>query len=73
MRKRGSRMFDFSDILELLKTEPGHNFLSSFILLGIWLESRKLRKQLSEDKKQNEVEHEDFKVRLTIIEREKGA
>jgi len=40
-------MFDFNSILDLLKVEPGHGLVQSVILLGIWLQARGVKQEIS--------------------------
>jgi hypothetical protein len=41
-------MFEFDQILQFLKVEPGHGLLQSVLLLMIWLTSRGLRKDMKD-------------------------
>ena len=68
-------MFDFSQILEFVKFEPGHGLLQSALLFMIWLQSRGLRKELVElrvmlgDVKSHvEKRFELVERRITILE-----
>jgi len=40
-------VFDFNSIMDLLKVEPGHGLIQSVILLGIWLQARGVKQEIS--------------------------
>lgn len=72
-------MFDFSQIVELMRAEPGHGLLQSVLLFMIWLTSRSLKKELvslkdslSDMKIHNEVRFEKIEGRLTTLESKGG-
>lgn len=39
-------MFDFDQVFNMMKIEPGHGMLQSILLFMIWLSSRSLRKEI---------------------------
>lgn len=39
-------MFDFNVVFELLKYEPGHGLIQSFLLAMIWFSSRGIKNEL---------------------------
>jgi hypothetical protein len=68
-------MFDFSQILELAKLEPGHGLVQSILLFMIWLQSRGLRQDVASlkdaitvQRNNNEVRFQKIEGRLTILE-----
>lgn len=72
-------MFDFSSILELLKVEPGHGLVQSFLLFMIWLSSRGVKKELMllkesllEYKIHNEDRFTHIEGRLSVLETIRG-
>lgn len=72
-------MFDFSQVIELMKDGSGHSLVQSFLLFMIWLTSRSLKKELvslkeslSDMKVHNEIRFEKIEGRLTIIEAKGG-
>lgn len=72
-------MFDFSQILDMLKLEPGHGLVQSLLLFMIWLSSRGLKKELVELKSSllefkihNEDRFKHIEDRLTTLELVRG-
>ncbi len=68
-------MFDFSQILELLKVEPGHGLVQSGLLFMIWLSSRGVKKEIIgiktlvlTGKVANDIKFEQIGTRLTNLE-----
>ncbi len=39
-------MFDFTQVIEFAKAEPGHGLLQSVLLFMIWWQSKGLRKEI---------------------------
>lgn len=69
-------MFDFSQILELLRVEPGHGLVQSLLLFMIWLSSRSLKKELiglrdslTDMRLHHEVRFEKIESRIDTLER----
>jgi hypothetical protein len=72
-------MFDFVQIIELLKVEPGHGLIQSFLLLMIWMSSRGVKKEIGQLKEglegmkiHHEVRFEKIEGRITVLETAKG-
>ncbi len=72
-------MFDFSQVLTLLKVEPGHGLLQSFLLFMIWMSSRGIKKEMAADRKlhaETKVTHETrfdkIEGRITALESVRG-
>ncbi len=69
-------MFDLSQILELLRVEPGHGLVQSLLLFMIWLSSRSLKKELiglrdslTDMRLHQEVRFEKIESRIETLER----
>jgi hypothetical protein len=69
-------MFDLAQIMELLKVEPGHGLVQSFLLLMIWISSRGVKKEvssmkegLSDMKMHHEFRFEKIEERITTLEK----
>lgn len=69
-------MFEFSQLLELLKVEPGHGLVQSLLLFMIWITSRGLKKELvglrdslTDMKIHHEVRFEQIETRVQTLER----
>jgi hypothetical protein len=39
-------LFNFDQIIDLLRVEPGHGIIQCFLLFMIWLQSKGVRKEL---------------------------
>lgn len=72
-------MFDFSNITELLKVEPGHGLIQSILLFMIWITSRGLKKEvinlkdsLTQAKTFYETRFEKLEGRLDVLEENRG-
>lgn len=68
-------MFDFSQVLELMKLEPGHGLIQSLLLFMIWMTSRGLKKEvialkdgLTDLKVNHEVRFEKIEGRVIVLE-----
>ena len=64
-------MFDFSQVLELLRVEPGHGLVQSILLTMIWWTSRGMRKDLADVKAEHSIRFAKLEGRVTILETNK--
>lgn len=69
-------MFDLSQIMQLLKVDPGNGLVQSLLLFMIWLSSRGLKKELvalrdslTDMKIHHEVRFEQIEARVQTLER----
>lgn len=72
-------MFDFDQILQLFKLEPGHNLVQSFLLFMIWMQSWGVKKQLKslqesleQAKSSMEIRFQKIEGRMTVLEQLRG-
>ena len=72
-------MFDFSQILTLIRLEPGHGLLQSFLLFMIWMSSRGIKKEMAADRKSqaetkatHETRFDKIEGRITVLENVRG-
>jgi hypothetical protein len=61
-------MFDLSQILELVKLEPGHNLVQSFLLFMIWMSSRGLRREIRKDLSAQQKRIDNHEGRIIVLE-----
>lgn len=74
-------MFDLHSIMDLLRVEPGHGFVQSMILLGIWWQARGVKQEIASlgsglakikvDTDQKFQQHESRITKLEVIEESK--
>lgn len=71
-------MFDFTLITELLRNEPGHGLVQSFLLAMIWLSSRGIKSELkilgiaiADLKETHEKRFNNLEGRVTTLEQPK--
>lgn len=68
-------LFDFNQVIDLLKVEPGHGLIQSLLLLMIWWSSRGVKKEImalrdsvQEVKLHVEDRFKTIEARLQLIE-----
>jgi len=61
-------MFEFDQIIELLKVEPGHGMTQSVLLFMIWWSSRGVKKEIASLKKVLDAVQAVYETRFSKIE-----